>query len=253
MTAFSHSRNCTYERFYDIDTPVKAAVERRFYEAAGKELDPQSDSLIISGPAVERHVNNAAWYVSSGNSKIVLAEIEPAVANHMQFKIDGMVEREKIKEDKVSVYLGSVLGHEQHYPFEDLDLMGTWEGREDDILGPLGIFKIRLAQQAEVVNDTWPARAMICTVSLRAGGGKKTTVKNIRSLLSLVGAKVSTVDGSEDEYYNISTIAVHGDPGSYCYYHRLQFSNMGRLVKTLFYTYREGKRTPMATLLIVYK
>lgn len=261
-----YSKSCvkSSQRFDDDHAPAKSLVEELLYSGIGKWL--YCIPLITVGPAYYRHVRNGFKYISAlphivyQNQKVVLVDID--------LEVGKILRNERCKHangyfplldpkmaSKVKILIDDVLNIDS-YRFEDLDLMGTWNGDascKDISSGEIFLKRLNL-QQGQHLKRKY--KGMIFTVVLRnSRGGKEEIIKGINKLLSIINAKIAgfkfTRGYGNDSWDKMRPI----HPFHSIYEQRPIITEPGRLVKSglRVFTYKENKSTPMLTGSILYK
>ena len=230
-------------RFENENCKNKVFIESVLYESA-KRYGVSGNALVISGPALDRHLGNA-YKVADEVTVVELSpkefyQITTIIAKNKKYC--SLVNRGKLMTRNMDV--GKV---NQSYDFEDLDLTQHLKTTQ-------GLYIKRLARQSTL--HAGP-KAMIMTFSMRCGRvseDQSYTITRINAILSVLDAKINGFNGVLDGFPDCSTlenIAKCKDKKGYVYNLEANFEAKGRVDNFVFLKYRDGG--PMTTCLVLYK
>lgn len=251
MCKFSNSPVATVKRFDDRNAPNKVDIEDHFYKIAGRYY--KGNANIVSGPNFDRHVRNAFEHIArTPKSQVYLIENDPYIADLLRKKRKAALDSGDIRVRKYKrvhiVERDAASINVQR--FEDMDLMGTWDGRADEEYSPMEVFSSTLYTQAMKLPRSLN-KIFIGTVALRNSGGKRGSVRRINRLLGIIGARIGGFDQCSGSYGR-GKMCFH--PSFLCDYvfeHEANFERKGRVKRLEMFAYSDG--TPMLTFMIVFK
>jgi hypothetical protein len=230
-------------RFDDCNCKNKVMIESTLYKYV-KEYGVSHSALVISGPAVRRHLENVYQIVTDVTivefSAREACEITTAIAKEPRY--DSLV-----KQGSLCVIVQDVKNVEKSFDFEDLDLT-------QHIKTTQGLFLKRLIRQATLHDKP---KAMIMTFSFRAGrDGEKqdATIPRLNTILYALEAEITGFNGVYGGFPLCSclpNLAECTDKKGHVYFLEADFKHKGRIDDLVFLKYKDGG--PMATCLILYK
>lgn len=209
-------------RFDKTSAPKKEVVHDLQYRFACIRV--QSSALVISGPAVMRHIKHAKRIARTPKAQVVIIEQSTKVYVEMSRRFDTFTSAAK---KNVSIINGDVYSHKKAYRFEDLDLCKS-------LKNTLPIIWKRLNEQAKKKKGN---KCMMFTTCMRMC---KTSddLKMLNYILSIIGAEL---DLSKISTGKECRMALYKPP----------VSKRGRLVDLRITTYRDGSQ--MRSCVIIYK
>lgn len=170
---------------YFDNRPVKESLERSLYSRIGSIMT--SNVLQITGPALERHYENALKIASNPKCKIYWIEAERQIFEGMSIRFENL----QLDPKRVKLRLGDVTNYERVFNintparFEDLDFCGA-----------LSTTRHMIAHRLLTQSRTYPAqtpdmhKCLMFTASIRPDGMEK-MLPDIQMILKEIGVLIS--------------------------------------------------------------
>jgi hypothetical protein len=235
--------NRIMSRQFDIDRfdhcPAKEWLHDNMYKYAATRM--KSDALIVSGPAVERHIEHGLRIARTEKARVYLIENDPDVYREMKRRFLAIPNKPAEWIRKVKIVHGDVASYEtfinrsRPMRFEDLDLCKSMKSLHY-LLGHRLLLQSKLAGHATSLR-----KCFMFTVSLR-NCPFDDTFKTLSGMLEdILGVKSSYWPGSCARYKKVNVKEFYPYIGDF-----------GRLLKggLHLYTYKDG--APMMTGMIFY-